>query len=96
MACAKVSPKSGFLAADAVARPPTGVHGKLHQIGEPSDLPSSGCLTARQGTKLIQIDGLGPFRSQIGVKERGVGDLIVRVIMDILIHVSIQYFHGGV
>ena len=78
----------------AVARPPTRVHGKLHQIGEPSDLPSAGRVTAGQSTKLIQIDAIGPFRSQIGVKERGVGNLIVGVIMDILVHVPIQHFDG--
>ena len=79
----------------AVARPEAGVHGQLHQVGETSDVLSTGRLTARQSTKLIQINGLGPFRSQIGVKEREMADLIVGVIMDILVHVLIQHFHGG-
>ena len=75
----------GVFVVAAVARPPTGIHGKLHQVGEPSDLLGAPCLTAGQSTKLIQIDGIGPFRSQIGVKERGVGDLIVGVIVDVLV-----------
>src|SRR5882724_1821556 len=79
----------------AIARPEAGVDGQLHQVREPSDVLSTGRLTARQSTKLIQIDGLGPFRSQIGVKERGVGDLIIGVIMDILIHVLIEDRNGG-
>src|SRR6476659_4042727 len=29
----------------AVARPPTGIHCKLHQVGESADLLSAGCLT---------------------------------------------------
>ena len=94
MACGKVSPKSGFLCVAAVARPPTGIHGKLHQVGEPSDLLGASCLTARQSAKLIQIDGLGPFRSQIGVKEREVGDLIVGVVVDVLVHVLIEHLKG--
>jgi hypothetical protein len=58
-------------------------------------LLGAGRLTARQGTKLIQIDGLGTFRSQIGVKERGVGNLIIGVVVDILVHVPIQHLQGG-
>ena len=79
----------------AVARPETGVDGQLHQVREPSDLLGARCLTARQSAKLIQIDGFGPFRGQIGVKERGVGNLIICVIMDILIHVLIEDLNGG-
>src|SRR5258705_3179499 len=75
----------------AVARPEAGVDCQLRQVGEPSDLlMSTGRLTARQRTKFIQIDGVGPFRSEEGVNERGVADLIIGVIMDILVHVLIQ------
>ena len=75
----------------AVARPEAGVDGQLHQVGEPSDLLGAGRLTARQSTKLIQIDGLGPFRSQIGVNEREMADLIVGVVVDVLVHVLVQH-----
>ena len=78
----------------AVACPEAGVDGQLHQVRESSDLLGTGRLTARQSTKLIQIDGFGPFRSQIGVNEREMADLIVGVIMDILVHVLIQHLHG--
>ena len=84
----------GVLVIAAVARPPTRVHGKLHEIGEPSDLLGAGRLTARQSAKLVQIDGLGPFRSQIGIEELKVGDLIVGVVMDVLVHVLIQHLNG--
>src|SRR5204863_1978223 len=42
-----------ILIVDAVARVPTGVHSKLHQIRESPNLLSAGCLTTGQGTKLI-------------------------------------------
>ena len=75
----------------AVARPEAGVDGQLHQVCEPPDLLGPGGLTARQSAKLIQIDGLGPFRSQIGVKEREMADLIVGVVVDVLVHVLVQH-----
>src|ERR1700731_3453690 len=43
----------GVLRATAVPSPPTGVHGKLHEVGESSDLLGAAGLTARQRTKLI-------------------------------------------
>ena len=49
----------GVLRAAAVPNPPTGVHGELHEVGEPSDLLGACRFTARQSAKLIQIDGIG-------------------------------------
>src|SRR5258706_8871501 len=46
----------GVLRAAAVARPPAGVHGELHEVGETSNLLGTGRFAARQRAKLIQID----------------------------------------
>src|SRR5712692_1735134 len=43
----------GVLRTAAVPGPPTGVHGELHEVCEPSDLLGACRLTARQGAKLI-------------------------------------------
>src|SRR5437588_4872635 len=82
--------KIGVLRAAAVACPPTGVHGELHEVGEPSDLLGAGSFTAGQRAKLVQIDGLRTDRSQVGVEERHVAELILGIVVDILRHVSIQ------
>ena len=36
----------GILRAAAVARPPTGIHGELHEVGEPSDVLGACRFTA--------------------------------------------------
>ena len=51
-----VGTEIGVLRAAAVPGPPTGVHGELHEVGEPSDLLGPGRFAAGQGAKLIQID----------------------------------------
>src|SRR6266516_2425383 len=38
--------KIGVLRVAAIARPPTGVHSELHEVGEQSDLLGTGGLTA--------------------------------------------------
>jgi hypothetical protein len=66
----------------------------LRQIGEPpSDQVwvDSRRGAAQQSAKLIQIDRLAPFRSQIGVKELEMADLIVGVVVDVLVHVLVQH-----
>src|SRR5439155_8980077 len=67
----------GVLIVDAVTRIPTGVHSELHQVCEPSNLLSACSFAAEEGAKLIQIDWLRAFRSQICVNDIKVGDLVV-------------------
>ena len=83
------------LRAAAVARPITGVHGELHQVGKPSDLLGACRFTARQRAKLIQIDGIPTLRNQVGVDELEMADLILGIVVDILGHVPIQYLQGS-
>src|SRR5258708_40049273 len=52
-------------AAAAVLRPPTGVHGELHQVSEPSDLLGACRFTAGQVAKAIQIDRIGTLGNQV-------------------------------
>src|SRR5260370_19712028 len=88
-------PEIGVLRAAAVARPPTGVHGELHEVGEPFFVLLCACrLTALQRAKPIQIDGLCASRFQELVEEREVADLILGIVVDILGHVHIQIFKG--
>src|SRR6266511_4528399 len=54
--------KIGILRVAAVLRPPTGVHGELHEIGEPSNLLGTSRFTAGQGAELVQINCLCALR----------------------------------
>jgi hypothetical protein len=78
----------------AIARPEAGVDGQLHQIREPSDLLRPCGLAAGQRAELVQVHGLLAVRLQVGVDEGGVGDLVVGVVVDVLIHVLVQHRHG--
>src|SRR5258708_1869667 len=53
----------------AVLRPPTGVHGELHQVSEPSDLLGACRFTAWQVAKAIQIERIGTLGNQVGINE---------------------------
>src|SRR6266487_413488 len=88
-------PKIGVLRAAAVARPETGVHSELHEVGESSLVLLGTCrLTAGQRAKPIQIDWLRALGSQVRVDEREVSELILGIVVDILRHVLIQVFQG--
>ena len=84
----------GVLRAAAVLSPPTGIHGELHEVCEPSDLLGAGRFTARQRAKLIQIDWISAFRNQVRIDKREVAELILGIVVDILGHVPIQHFKG--
>jgi hypothetical protein len=71
--------------------PPTGVHSKLHEVGEPSDVLGAGRLTAGQRAKAIQIDGIDALGCQVGVEEVHVAELILGIVVDILKHVPIHH-----
>src|SRR6266700_3565768 len=87
--------KIGVLGAAAVAGPITGVHGELHEVGEPSDLLGACGFTARQRAKLVQVDGIGALRNQICVDECEVADFILGIVVDILVHVPVEHFKGS-
>src|SRR5260370_5593617 len=73
-----------------VPGPPTGVHGKLHEICEPSDSPGASRFAARQGAEHIQIDWLSLYRSQIRINELEVGDFILSIIVNVLGHIPVE------
>src|SRR5437588_8313888 len=81
----------GVLRAAAVARPPAGVHGEMHEVGEPPDLLGAGRFTARQIAKLIQVDGIGALGNQVRVDEGHVAELILGIVVDILGHIRIEH-----
>ena len=68
---------------------PTEVNVELQQVCQSSDIFSAGRLTARQGTKYIQVDRLFALRYQVGVQESRVAHFIVRVVGDVLWHIAI-------
>src|SRR5712692_6055960 len=84
----------GVFRATAIPSPPAGVHGELHDIGEPADLLSACRLTAWQRTKLVQVDYVRAFGFQVSVNEYFVGQLILGIVMDILIHVAVENLQG--
>src|SRR5262245_6764889 len=87
--------KVGVLGAAAVASPPTGVEGELHQVGKPKFSAGSGRTAARQSAKLLETYGLFALRRQVGVEEREVSDLILGVVVDILGHIHIKVLKFG-
>src|SRR5215467_4465271 len=77
----------------AVARPPTGIDGKLRQVSEPmSDQVwiDSRRGAAHQRAKRIEICRSRSLGDQIGVEEGMVSNFIISVIVDVLIHVFVQ------
>ena len=81
----------------AVARPPTGVDGKLGQVGEPmSDL---GWIDSRRGAthqsaKRVQICRTPSPGDQVRVEELVVSDLIIGVVMDVVSHFILNNLQG--
>ena len=80
----------GVLGAAAIARPPTGVDGELHQVGETSELIGSSGLAAGQGAEAIEVDGVGTLRFQVRVDEDFVAQLVFGVVMNVLRHIAVQ------
>ena len=76
----------------AVAGPPTGIHGELREICQPSDFAGAGRRTARQGAKRIQIDTSLAFGVEICIEEINVALFIVGIVGDILRLVAIENF----
>jgi hypothetical protein len=73
----------GIICAAAIPSPPTGVQRELHEVCQPGLPTRARRFTAGQSTKRLQVDRLGALRSQIGVEEREVRDLVVGVVMDV-------------
>src|SRR5947207_13037024 len=74
----------------AVARPPTGIDGKLRQVSEP--MPdqigiNSRRSAAHQSAERLEIRRSRSLGDEIGVEEVPMSDFIVGVIVDVLIHV---------
>jgi hypothetical protein len=78
----------GVFRVTAIPRPPAGIYGKLHEVGEAPDLPGTCRTTARQVTKTIKIDRIRAFCDQVFVEERGMAYLVISVVMDILLQYS--------
>ena len=78
----------------AVARPPAGVDGQLHQVGQPADLTRAGRLAAGQRAELVQVDGVRAVRRQIRVDEVRVALLVIGVVVDVLGDVLVQHREG--
>src|ERR1700752_1343960 len=81
--------------AAAVAGPPAGIHIKVHEICEPTNLLSACSLAAGQGAKLVEVDCVRTFGREVCVDELFVRELIVGVVVDVLVHIFIQPFKGG-
>jgi hypothetical protein len=87
-----VAPKSGFLSAP-VPGIPTKVYVQAEKVREPLadfSFVDSRCCTALQDSKWIKVNRLCAMGPQIGIQERGVTQLIVRIVGDILRHVAIE------
>ena len=74
----------------AVPRPKAGVDGELGEVGEPSDLPCSVGLAARQGLELAQVSRLSSLRFQVFAQEASVAVFVVGVVVNILRHIPVK------
>ncbi len=83
-------PEVRVLGAAAVAGVPSGVNGKLHQVGEPTKLIRSCCLAAGQGTELLEVGRCGSMGDQVVVEPNFVCQLILGVVADVLRHIAVQ------
>src|SRR5579871_1760123 len=77
----ETAPKIWILRAAAIARPPTRVHSKLHQVGQAPDVLRAGRLTTRQRAEFIQVDRLSALRYQVGIDELFVAQLILSIVV---------------
>jgi hypothetical protein len=57
------------------------------------DLLGASRRAARQSPELVEVDGSGAFRRQVGVDEGEVGDFILGVVVDVLRHVGVELLH---
>src|SRR5438132_2476793 len=86
-----VERRIGVFCAASVARPPTRIHGELHEIGQPLLGPvCSGRLAARQLSEALEADRRATVRRQVAVDEAEMRELILGVVVDVLSHVSIE------
>src|SRR5437899_3084190 len=85
----------GVVRAAAIPSPPTGVNGELHEVCKTSDLLRSRRRATWQIAKMIQVDGIRVLRSQVRVDEREVSQLVLSVVVDVLVHVTVQPFPGS-
>src|SRR5262245_1115954 len=86
------------MAVVAVAGPPAGINRELGQVSEP--VPdqisvNSGGSATHQSAKRIQICRSLSVGHQIRIQKLVMGDLIVRIIVDVLSHILIQDRQGG-
>src|SRR5258708_20256207 len=73
----------------AVPGPEAGVDGELREVGEPSAVAAealvrAGRLAARQMPERLQVGRLRALRFQVLAEERGVADLVVGVVVNVL------------
>ena len=81
----------------AVAGPPAVVDRELGQVSKSSTDEggvNSGGGAAHQGAKRIEICRSRSLGYQIRVQERVVSDLVIRVIVDVYVHVFVQRIQG--
>ncbi len=78
------------LRAAAIASPPTGVDGQLHQIRESRLAAGPGRSAAFQRAKLLQIDDVRALRCQVRINEILMRKFILGIVMNILRHIGIE------
>ena len=74
----------------SVPNPPTGVHSELREVRKAKLSAGSRGSAAGQGTKLFEADGTGPFGLKICIQKVLMGEFIVRVVVDVLRHITIK------
>src|SRR6185436_10844847 len=77
--------------------PPTGIDGKLRQVGKPmSDQVrvDSRRGAAHESAKWVEICGSRSMGGQIRVEELVMSDLIVGVVVDVVSHFVLNYLQG--
>src|SRR5215469_2831793 len=82
-----------ILGAAAIARPPGGIHRKLHQVGEaPEGLVRTRGLAAGQSAERVQVYGVRALGREIRIDENLMGQLVFGVVVDVLRHIGVEKF----
>src|SRR5580693_4069120 len=85
--------KVGILGA-AITSKPAGIHGEVHDVGEPPDLLRAFCLTAGQSSEGIEIHRLGADRKQKSIQKFRMAGFVDRVAGDVLRAIGIELHEG--
>src|SRR5579871_1722041 len=90
----EVGVEIGIVVGTAITCPETGVDVEIHEVGEASHVASATGLAAGKIRERREIDRIGADGLKERVDEGEVALLVIRVVMDVLRHVTVENLQG--